>query len=96
MAERENEMMEELEEEIIELVDENGDVVKFKLIDVVEYKGVKYVLLLAAEENDDVAEDEIAIFILNEKEERLDIIEDEALLEEVYEYYCNIASEDDN
>ncbi|MBE7088570.1 MAG: DUF1292 domain-containing protein [Clostridiales bacterium] len=96
MAERENEMMEELEEEIIELVDENGDVVKFKLIDVVEYKGVKYVLLLAAEENADVAEDEIAIFILNEKQETLDIIEDDALLEEVYEYYCNTASEDDN
>lgn len=96
MAERDEELMEELEEEIIELVDENGDVVKFKLIDVIEYKGVKYVLLLAAEENDEIAADEVAIFILNEKEETLDIIEDDALLEEVYEYYCNTASEDDN
>ena len=32
--------------EIIELVDDGGNVINFKLLDVTEYKGVKYALLL--------------------------------------------------
>lgn len=32
---------EEIEEEIIELVDDDGNVIKFKLLDVTEYKGQK-------------------------------------------------------
>ena len=61
--------------------------VKFRLLDVTEYKGEKYTLLLAAEPNDDVEEDEVVIFRLNEEEETLEPIEDEALLEEVFEFY---------
>ena len=38
----------ELENELIELIDEEGKVVNFRLLDVTEYKGVKYTLLLAA------------------------------------------------
>ena len=54
-----------------------------------EYKGVKYTLLLAAEPNDRIAEDEVVIFRLNEQEETLEPIEDEQLLEEVFEFYQN-------
>ena len=86
----EEEKMQEQEEQddgIIELVDDEGTVVKFRLLDVTEYKGEKYTLLLAAEPNDDVEEDEVVIFRLNEEEETLEPIEDEALLEEVFEFY---------
>lgn len=75
------------EPQIIELVDEDGNEVKFRLLDVTEYKGEKYALLLAAEENDDVADDEVLIFRLNEKEKMLETIEDENLLEEVFDFY---------
>jgi hypothetical protein len=79
---------EELENDgIIELVDENGKVINFKLLDVTEYKGEKYTLLLPAEPNEEIAEDEVVIFRLNEKEESLEPIEDENLLEEVFEFY---------
>ena len=82
------EILEEEEgEEIVELVDDNGNVLKFKLLDVTEYKGEKYTLLLAAEPNDEIAEDEVVIFRLNEVEEVLEPIEDEKLLEEVFEFY---------
>ena len=74
----------ELENELIELIDEEGKVVNFRLLDVTEYKGVKYTLLLAAEPNDRIAEDEVVIFRLNEQEETLEPIEDEQLLEEVF------------
>ena len=77
----------DLEGEVIELVDDDGKVIKFKLLDVTEYKGQKYTLLLAAEPNDEIAEDEVVIFRLNEAEEVLEPIEDEKLLEEVFEFY---------
>lgn len=76
-----------LEEEIVELIDDDGNVIKFKLLDVTEYKGEKYTLLLAAEPNDEIGEDEVVIFRLNEKEETLEPIEDDNLLQEVFDFY---------
>ena len=61
--------------------------IKFKLLDVTEYKGEKYTLLLAAEPNDEIGEDEVVIFRLNEEDEVLEPVEDEKLLEEVFEFY---------
>ena len=81
--------------EIIELVDDDGNVINFKLLDVTEYKGEKYTLLLAAEPNEEIAEDEVVIFRLNEEEETLEPIEDETLLEEVFEFYQAEADGDD-
>ena len=83
----EENLEQEQDDGIIELVDDEGTVVKFRLLDVTEYKGEKYTLLLAAEPNDDVEEDEVVTFRLNEEEETLEPIEDEALLEEVFEFY---------
>ncbi len=83
------------EEEIIELVDEEGKIINFKLLDVTEYKGEKYTLLLAAEPNDDIAEDEVVIFRLNEGEQTLEPIEDEDLLQEVFDFYQSEIDEDD-
>ncbi|MDE6441811.1 MAG: DUF1292 domain-containing protein [Clostridia bacterium] len=85
MSEELNE--EELDDGIIELVDDDGKVINFKLLDVTEYKGVKYTLLLAAEPNEEIAEDEVVIFRLNEEAETLEPIEDEKLLEEVFDFY---------
>ena len=90
------EILDEEESEIIELVDDDGKVIKFKLLDVTEYKGEKYTLLLAAEPDDEIAEDEVVIFRLNEKEEILEPIEDEALLEEVFEFYQSEVDDEEN
>lgn len=90
MADNKNLTDEEIEEEgIIELIDDEDNVIKFRLLDVCEYKGEKYALLLAAEPNDAVADDEVAIFRYKEEEQMLEPIEDEALLEEVFEFYQN-------
>ena len=83
------------EEELIELIDDDGKIIKFKLLDVTEYKGEKYTLLLAAEPNDEIADDEVVIFRLNEKEETLEPVEDEALLEEVFEFYQSEVDEEE-
>ena len=95
MADEKDLLDEESEdEEIIELIDDDNNVIKFRLLDVTEYKGEKYALLLAAEPNDAVAEDEVAIFRYKEEEQMLEPIEDEALLEEVFEYYQNEEDEE--
>lgn len=86
MAEN-DETLDNEEEEIIELVDDEGKIIKFKLLDVTEYKGEKYTLLLAAEPNEEIADDEVVIFRLNEKEETLEPIEDENLLQEIFDFY---------
>lgn len=83
----EKDLNENEEEELIELIDDAGDVIKFRLLDVTEYKGEKYALLLAAEPNDAIADDEVAIFRYKEEEQMLEPIEDENLLEEVFEFY---------
>ncbi len=75
------------EEELVELVDEDGNVINFKLLDVTEYKDEKYALLLAAEPNEEIAEDEVVIFRLSEDGTALEPVEDEDLLEEVFEFY---------
>ena len=68
MAENNNVNGEELDEEdVIELIDDDNNIIKFRLLDVTEYKGEKYALLLAAEPNDAVAEDEVAIFRYKEE-----------------------------
>lgn len=88
MSEDKNlEQSEEEESELIELIDDDGNILNFKLLDVTEYKGEKYALLLAAEPNEEIAEDEVVIFRLNEESEVLEPIEDENLLEEVFEFY---------
>lgn len=84
-----------LEDEIVELIDDDGKVIKFKLLDVTEYKGEKYTLLLAAEPNDEIAEDEVVIFRLNEKEETLEPIEDDQLLQEIFDFYQQEVDDED-
>ena len=89
MADNKELSAEETEEDLIELIDDEDNIIEFRLLDVTEYRGEKYALLLAAEPNDAVAEDEVAIFRYKEEEQVLEPIEDEALLEEVFEFYQN-------
>jgi len=82
-------------DEPIELVDEDGNVIKFKVVDVTEYKGERYVFLLPAEPNEQIEEDELVIFLYNEEEQSLDIIEDDDLLDAIYENYLNEQDEEE-
>lgn len=96
MADRETKEATMDEEGIIELVDDNDNIVKFKLLDVTEYKGEKYALLMPAEPNDDVADDEVAIFLYKEDEQILAPIDDDDLLQEVFDFWQNEEEEDED
>ena len=76
------ENMDELDN-IIELTDENGETTEFEYLDVIEYEGKEYLVLLPAEENND----EIVILEIepvNEEEENYLSVENEATLQAVY------------
>lgn len=92
----EKEIQEIFGDEPIELVDEDGNVIKFKVVDVTEFKGDRYVLLIPAEPNEQIAEDELLIFLYNEEEQSLDIIEDDDLLDAIYDNYLSEADEELN
>ena len=80
-----NEVLPE-EENIIVLTDENGNDTEFEYLDVIEYQGKEYLILMPAEEESN----EIIILEIepvDEENENYLAIEDEAVLEAVYEIF---------
>lgn len=86
------------EPDIVELTDENGKVMKFYHIGTIEFKSAYYAAFQPAEEIDGVEEDELIIFEVadgEDDESELLPIEDQDLLDEVYEEFCRVLEEDD-
>lgn len=73
------------ETKIIETLDENGNVVKFELCDIVEYKDKEYALLMPVEAND---EEEIILMGLVEEDGEYEFrtIDDEDEFNEVSDF----------
>ena len=74
---------------IIILNDENGNEVKFEFLDLMEYEGEEYIILLPTEESEDNGE--VVILKLedteNEDEESYVSVEDEDILNAVFEKF---------
>ncbi len=82
------------EDNIVELVDEDGNTQRFEHVGTIEYKGEWYCFFTpekTEESEDDEDGDEVAVFHLvgEEDDERLETIEDDALLDEVFAEFCN-------
>ena len=80
-----NEVLPE-EENIITLTDENGVETAFEYLDVIEYKGVEYLILMPAEDDSN----EIIILQIepvDEENENYLAVEDESVLAAVYEIF---------
>ena len=91
----------DLEEEgdIVELIDEEGKSVNFRHVATIDYQNEWYVFFSPTEELDGLSEDEVVIFKLAEDEDGSDLflpIEDEALLEAVYNEYVTIMDGEDD
>ena len=85
-------------ENVVELVDENDNVVRFEHLMTVEHEGDAYALLVPIDPVDEVGEDEVVILRIEEGEDGDDTyvgVEDDALLEAVFEKYLEIAEDDD-
>lgn len=89
--------MSEIEENIVvTLVDENDESFDAELLDSVQYDGRIYNLFIPVEEKD---KEEPQVIILEYKEEGEDIIllpvENEVLLEEIWQAYYELDAEDE-
>ena len=83
------------EKQLIETIDENGDVVNFELFDIVEFEEKEYALLLPAESEDD--NDEVVLMRLTKEGEDylFEAIEDDEEFNKVSEYIENLADTDE-
>ena len=86
------------QENIVELVDDEGNEVAFEHLMSLEHKGNVYICLAPIEPMEDVAEDELVIMKILQDENGNDFystIESEEELNEVFEKYLEIAEADD-
>lgn len=76
----------EYEPEIVTLVDDQGNEVEFELLDVTEYEGEEYVVLI---ENNEQAQDVVILKIesVDDETENYVGIDDEELLSNVFETF---------
>ena len=88
----------EEDDEIVELVDDSGRTMKFYHLATMPYKEQWYVFFQPAEPIEGTSEEEVVIFRIEDKEGEKDTllpVEDEALLEEVYEEFCRVMEEEE-
>ena len=85
-------------ENIIELVDEEGNEVNFEHLMTLEHEGKAYICLVPVEPMDDVEEDELVIMRIETDEEGNDFyatIDDDDELDAVFEKYLEIVEADE-
>ena len=83
MENNENLIPEEEESNLISLTDENGEETVFEYLDVVEYQGKEYLILLPADDEDGSVVI-LEIEPVDEENENYLAVEDEKILEGVY------------
>ena len=87
MENNENLIPEEEESNLLSLTDENGQETVFEYLDVIEYQGKEYLFLLPADEEENT---EVVIFEIqpvDEENENYLAVEDEAVLNAVYDLF---------
>ncbi len=83
---------------VVELIDDQGKVHKCYHIGTIEYKGGWYAFFQPAEEEEESEEEEVTILQIvgEEGKEELVPVEDDKLLDEVFEEFCRVMEEDDD
>ena len=98
MSENMNHELDMDREDVVELVDEDGNTVRFEHLMTLEHEGRPYICLVPMEPMEDVGEDELVIMRIETDDEGNDIyatVEDEAELDAVFEKYLEIAEADE-
>ena len=93
----ENHELDMQREDIIELIDEDGNEVSFEHLMTLEHNGKVYICLAPIEEMEDVAEDELVIMRIETDAEGNDFyatVDNEEELDAVFEKYLEIAEAD--
>lgn len=88
-------MAKEEEKQLIETIDENGEVVNFELFDIIEFEKKEYALLLPAESDDD--NDEVVLMRLTKDGEDylFEAIETDEEFDKVSEYIESLTDDEE-
>ena len=87
------------QDNIVELIDEEGKEVSFEHLMTLEHNGKAYVCLAPVEPDDDIGEDELVILRIEAGEDGNDAyvtIDDDEELDDVFEKYLEIAEADED
>ena len=98
MSENMNHDLDMEQENVVELVDEDGNAVRFEHLMTLEHEGKPYICLVPLDPMEDVSEDELVILRIETDEEGNDVyatVDDEAELDAVFEKYLEIAEADE-
>lgn len=89
--------MENEERQLIETVDEDGNVINFELFDIVEVDNQEYALLLPADDDEDSEDSEIVLMRLTKDGEDylFETIEDDEEFNRVEEYIKTLEDEEE-
>ena len=99
MSENMNHDLDMEREDIVELVDEDGNAVRFEHLMTLEHEGKPYICLVPVDPMEDVGEDELVILRIETDAEGNDVyatVEDDAELDAVFEKYLEIAEADED
>ena len=83
---------------IIELVDENDNPIRFEHIMTVQYGGEDYILLAPVDPTEDMEDDEVLVLKIDNDENGEEIyvsVEDDDIVQKVFEKYLEIAESDE-
>ena len=94
MSKKENQ---EIEEQLIETIDEEGNIINFELIDIIEMDGKEYGLLLPKENDDSDEEKEVVLMRLTKEGEEyiFEMIEDDNEFNKVVDYIDSLEDTSD-
>ena len=98
MSENMNHDLDMEQENVVELVDEDGNAVRFEHLMTLEHEGKPYICLVPLDPMEDVSEDELVILRIETDDEGNDVyatVEDDAELDAVFEKYLEIAEADE-
>ena len=90
-------MNEELEQNFVEICDDDGNIMKCEIYDIIDFEEKTYALLLPLEEDENNADSEVIVLEYIEKDEDgyFQNIEDEKEFERVCAYIESLESEDE-
>ena len=98
MSENMNQDLDMEQDNVVELVDEDGNSVRFEHLMSLEHEGKFYICLVPLDPMEDVSEDELVILRIETDADGNDVyatVDDEAELDAVFEKYLEIAEADD-
>lgn len=87
-------MTEEMENNIIEIIDEDGTVIKCELYDIIEFENKQYALLVEVDSKDEEPEVVLMRYIEEGEESFFESIDNDEEFQKVSEYIDTLEDED--